>query len=348
MIGAAIGLVAGAVGLVIILRLVVGLVTMLVRRQPAAAGDASLCAVLGRSRDLHSRRLAVAVVEPAAAKSVRIATVGCATDDVFEIGSVSKALTGMLLADAEARGELRMADQIGAVLPELSGRPIGRVPVDALGTHRSGLPRLAVTPRTVIGTLGYGIFGLNPYGGLDISSVIRAAGRSRLRGSAGAVYSNLGGALAGAVLQRATGSSYQDLLEQRLATPLGLTRTSARSDATCRHGFARWGQWAQVWRMGGYTAAGGVTSSIGDLATLAAALLRDDVAGARSLDRDDCFWVRERTPDGDTVSWHNGQTGGYAAYLGLRPTRGRAVVVLSDVADMRLVSRIAQDIATTT
>jgi len=347
MIGAVVGLVVAVVGGLVILRFLFGLVATATQRSAPATGDNALCSVLEDARDRHTRRFAVAVVEPASARPIRIATVGCSADDVFEIGSVSKAVTGMLLADAEERGELSMSDPIEDVLPELAGRPIGRVAISALGEHRSGLPRLPFSPRVVAASLGYGILGLNPYAGQDVSSVIGAAGRCRLRSPVTTAYSNLGGALAGAVLERATASSYPDLVQQRLVAPLGLTHTSARPDAARRHGFTRWGQWVQPWRLGGYAPAGGVTSSIDDLATLAAALLRDAAAGARSIHRDDCFWVRERTPDGEPVTWHNGMTGGCAAYLGLRPTRARAVVVLSNVADMRLISRIAGSVAST-
>ena len=43
--------------------------------------------------------------------------------------------------------------------------------------------------------------------------------------------------------------------------------------------------------------------------------------------------------DGGTIPWHNGRTGGYSAFVGLSRKRGRAVVVLSDVATDRTDER---------
>ncbi len=341
-----IGGIVAVVGLVVILRFVVGLGVAAVHRAGAVTGDAEVGSALERARDWRSRRLAAAVVEPRRDNPIRVATVDCSTDDVFELGSISKAITGMLLADAEQRGELSMSDQIGDHVPELADRPIGAVTVSALASHRSGLPPIALGIRAVPGLLGYGVLGLSPYVGQGVSSVVSHARRVRLRTQGEQAYSSLGAALTGAVLERATGSTYEDLVRDRLATPLGLTHTSAGPNAPRRSGCTRWGRWAQQWRLTGYAPAGGVTSSIDDLAVLAAALLRGDAPGAASTHRDDCFWVRERMPGGGIVVWHNGQTGGYAAYLVIRPDLGKATVVLSDVADMGLVVRVAQAAAT--
>ena len=64
-------------------------------------------------------------------------------DTVFEIGSVSKVFTALLLADMVRKGEVALADPVakylpaGAKIPERNGRPITLVD---LATHTSGLP----------------------------------------------------------------------------------------------------------------------------------------------------------------------------------------------------------------
>lgn len=292
--------------------------------------------------DKGTRRLAVARI--VAGAPTRFELVGSAVDDVFEVGSISKAITGMLLADAESRGELALTDVVASYLPELADRPIGERTVGELASHRSGLPRLAATPRAVLSGIGFAVMGLNPYVGQDVSFVIRAAGRARLREIGTKNYSNLGGALAGAVLARATGSSYSSLVQERIARPLGMVHTSAEANAPRRSGHSRRPVLARPWRMTGYAPAGGVTSTVGDLALLADALLSGTAPGVGSITRDDCFWVREPSGEGDTLVWHNGMTGGYAAYLGLRPEIGRAVVVLAGVADMDVVTRVAREV----
>jgi CubicO group peptidase (beta-lactamase class C family) len=49
---------------------------------------------------------------------------GADTDSVFQIGSVTKAFTGLLLADSAARGEVKLSDRATDYLP---GAPPGRV-----------------------------------------------------------------------------------------------------------------------------------------------------------------------------------------------------------------------------
>src|SRR5262249_36788679 len=67
-------------------------------------------------------------------------------DTVFEIGSVTKVFTSLLLADMAQRGEVALNDPVakylpaeGVKMPERGGRQITLVD---LATHTSGLPRL--------------------------------------------------------------------------------------------------------------------------------------------------------------------------------------------------------------
>ena len=66
-------------------------------------------------------------------------------DTAFEIGSITKVFTSILLADMVERGELALDDPIVKFLPESvqvpgsEGRPIT---LRDLATHRSGLPRM--------------------------------------------------------------------------------------------------------------------------------------------------------------------------------------------------------------
>lgn len=344
MIGAAIGLVCGVVGVAVLVREGLGRITSLLRRPRGAEGDAALSDTLNSLCGKQIRRAAVAVVD--AEGVVRMATRGASADDIFEIGSISKAFTGLLLVDAEQRGECLLTDPVAEHLSELAGRPIGEQTLSELGAHRSGLPRIASGPRPLLAGLSYTILGTNPYAGQGVSFVIRAAGRARLRTTEGAMqYSNLGGALAGAVLERASGASYDELVCERLAVCVGMTRTRATPAAARRAGRSRRGAWQQQWRLTGFAPAGGVTSTIADLAKLSRALLDGSAPGAAALARNDCFWVRGGSSSGGPVVWHNGMTGGYAAYLGLWPDSDWAVIVLLDAADMATVTRIVGEVA---
>jgi CubicO group peptidase (beta-lactamase class C family) len=110
--------------------------------------------------------------------------------------------------------------------------------------------------------------------------------------------------------------------------------------------------------MAAYAPAGGVVSSIGDMGRLAAALLDGSAPGGRALvgiegvdtdraqRRSGMFWVIDPLPtDGATMIWHNGQTGGYSAFIALLPQAARAVVVLANVANASEVERVALALA---
>ncbi len=89
---------------------------------PAATGDPEVAMELDGLAGRRTRRLAVAVVDLDAVASVRSAFIRADVRTRFEVGSVTKALTGMLLADAIDRRELSMDTTVGEVLPPLRAR----------------------------------------------------------------------------------------------------------------------------------------------------------------------------------------------------------------------------------
>ena len=69
-------------------------------------------------------------------------TSGADPGGVYQIGSVTKVFTALLLALEVVEGRLSMETRVGELLPALDERPVGRVSLGALVTHTSGLPRL--------------------------------------------------------------------------------------------------------------------------------------------------------------------------------------------------------------
>ena len=105
-------------------------------RCPAPArGDAELAALAREVVGPGRPALAVAAVT---ADGTRTAVLGAAPDTRFEIGSITKGLTGLLFADMIARGEVTPTTTVGALLP-VPG-PLAAVTLEQLATHRSGLP----------------------------------------------------------------------------------------------------------------------------------------------------------------------------------------------------------------
>jgi CubicO group peptidase (beta-lactamase class C family) len=102
-------------------------------------------------------------------------------------------------------------------------------------------------------------------------------------------------------------------------------------------GTSRFGRAREPWTGEAVGPAGGIRSSIGDLATLLMALLDGSAPGIAALDPVHDFTPRTRigaawiTLDlrGHEVTWHNGGTGGFRSWLGVDRAAGTGAVVLS-------------------
>lgn len=324
-----------------------------VHRMPLAYGDSGLVAQLGQLAGRRTRRLAAAVIDPGTGP--RMAFIGTDENTRFELGSVTKGFTGMLLAEAVRRTEVSLDSTVGTLLPETAESPLGTVTLRELCTHTAGLPRLPRTPGTITRALGSAWFGTNPYRGLTPSAVLRLAERQRLRHRGRQRYSNLGAAVAGQVLAVAAGCDFPTLLTERVFAPIGMRATgiTGRADAAPR-GWTAAGGRSRPWLMGGYGPAGAAVSTIADMTLLAAALLDGVAPGQSAIEpigyfvpdqparASGMFWVIDAVPGTDrTMVWHNGQTGGYSAFLALYPQTHRAVIVLADVARAAEQQRLA-------
>ena len=268
---------------------------------------------------------------------------------VFEIGSVTKVFTALLLAVMSTTGEVALDEPLADLYPDLTvpvrGRPI--VLAD-LATHAAGLPRLPP------GLLRQGLRNRdNPYAAFTDEDVARALESVRLRAEPGTRvrYSNFGAGLLGQALARRAGSTYDDLVRTRVCRPLGLTDTSVdRSDdqlARRAVGHDRRGRAVPDWDMDSLPGMGALHSTGADLARFLAAQL--DPAGtpleeairltqqprlpAGRLGHQALGWMVSPLPRTDRrMHWHNGGTGGAFSFLGLELGATVGAVVLTNTA----------------
>jgi CubicO group peptidase (beta-lactamase class C family) len=303
----------------------------------AAFGDAKLAQALrswpaGRA----GRPIGAAQVSEG---TVVAASLGADLDADFEIGSVSKGLTGMLYVDSVARGEVRPESTLGDFL-DLAGAPAGDVPLMAVSTHTSGLPRLPRDPAVLRKTWQLWRHGANPYRD-DLPTLLRRARATRLRPPKHR-YSNLGFQLLGHALAAAAGTTYAGLLEERIAAPLGLRATYAPTTPaqlrpSALAGASRRGRPAQPWTGEGLGPAGGVRSSVAALGPQGPALLDGTAPGVAALDR--VYDVAPHAGIGAawmtldarhrSITWHNGRTGGFSCWVGLDRRAGTGVAVVA-------------------
>jgi CubicO group peptidase (beta-lactamase class C family) len=261
-------------------------------------------------------------------------------DTIFEIGSMTKTFTGTLLADAVTRGEVALDDPLQKYLPDSvklkltkSGKPIT---LAHLASHVSGLPRMPDNFKPADGQ--------NPYADYTterLNAFLRDFEPTREPG-AKYEYSNLGMGLLGHVLADRENKSYEQLLRERILTPLGMTDTHIATDAAARPRLAPGhnpdGDPLPNWDWDALVACGGVRSTANDVLKFLAAnmdpdspiadaakLARKPLADAMPGNRVALGWHLARK---GALVWHNGQTGGYHSYCGFVPGKKVGVVVL--------------------
>jgi CubicO group peptidase (beta-lactamase class C family) len=293
------------------------------------------------------------------AGEVAVASRGASLAADFEIGSVSKGLTGLLYADALSRGELSPGTTLGERLP-LGDCPAAGVTLASLTRHSSGLPRLPRQAGTLRRTLALMLRGTNPYGE-SLAELLQQARLVRRLGAPQPRYSNFGFELLGHAVAAGAGMSFQELLHERLTGPLGLgsvyaPATPAEVRSTAVTGRSRSGKVMQPWTGEALAPAGGIRASISDMARLVQALLDGTgqdgsgrhgsgqaatAPGLAALDpvanftgpaaRIGAAWMTLNAK-GRAVTWHNGGTGGFRSWVGLDRKAGAAVVLLTATA----------------
>jgi len=258
-------------------------------------------------------------------------------DTIYEIGSITKVFTGVLLASLAREGKVGLDDPVQKHLPR---RAPEAITLRHLATHRAGLPRLPpnLKPADIA----------TPYSGYDEKQLYAClASLNPPRAPAPYHYSNFGAGLLGHVLARAAETTYGELVVARVAKPLKMTSTAVGPLPEKPEKLAKRlapGHRADGTRVGGWpfrdstlAGAGAVRSSARDMARFAEAQFGDDPvhALARRVHASDgqrmgLGWH----VTGDGVCWHNGQTAGYHAYIAVRPSDRTAVVVLANTASM--------------
>ena len=336
----------------LVLTVLIGAVTVMVAASVLAPnlastrnGDSTVLAHLDNQASMGMlagyHNVAVAEVDLDATQPVRLAGIGADDTTPMEIGSMTKALTGLVIADAVRRGEIRMDSPVSTYLPELKGSPSGAATMHELVTHTSGYAEFGTaTMRSAAWKAPLGQNFLTA----DSAEMTKETLDQTLTRRGSFAYSTLGSATAGQAAAAAAHMSYANLMRTRLFEPLGMTHTAIEDDhALVDGGQSQSGLPVQPWVMSGYAPGAAAVSTTGDLAKLATALLDGTAPGMAALEpttatdqsntRIGDFWQTSTWETGQTITSHGGQTGGYASYLGLDRPRHKAVIVLSDVAN---------------
>lgn len=265
-------------------------------------------------------------------------------DTLFEIGSITKVFTALILADMANKGEVSLDDPAakylppGHRMPERGGR---RITLRDLATHRSGLPRMADDMGSVDDPDG-------PFVDYSETKLLAFLDRYQLTRDIGVQweYSNLGAGLLGYLLARAAGTDYETLLRQRITGPLGMNDTMVSLPpshaARLALPFDGYMRRASPWNIGVLTGAGGIRSSAADMLTFANAVLdpKSPIApatrtalsvrapGLHARAEQALGWIVMHPEPERELLLHDGGTGGFRSVLALEPAKARAAVAL--------------------
>ena len=266
---------------------------------------------------------------------------------VFEIGSVGKVFTSLLIQTQIDAGRLDWGRTVASCLPdvEFASADVAGITLLELSTHTSGLPRepdnLPLKDPT------------NPYAGYersDLLSFLSSYEPASLSKEYG--YSNLGAGLLGEIAADAAGKGYADAMQRDVLHPLGLedTHVGLRPDFTPRLAGGFSDGW-DVSNWDGFDAlagAGALVSTADDLLRFLDRSLNrsgsDDAIAAIQIRQGDgetaLGWHHESLGDDASMLWHNGGTGGYASFLAMDPDSGRGIVILTSSTEYTLVTEL--------
>ena len=263
-------------------------------------------------------------------------------DSIFEIGSVSKTFTGLLLGRMAVEERVAFHEPVRALLPRGTvAQPAGReINLEDLATHRSGLPAMPDNFRIIDLS--------NPmaYTPAELFNWLQRRGVGRDVKEPFA-YSNAGFSVLGHALAARAGVPYDELLRREITDPLGLSDTvitlSPDQERRFLPGYAPNHRPAR-WDMDGFAPAGGIRSTAADLLTYLDAQLHPDKfpipADLRSAIANSHLIRKPDVAQGVKIAlaWiyssktgsfgHDGATGGYTSMVFFNPKDVYAGVVL--------------------
>jgi CubicO group peptidase (beta-lactamase class C family) len=310
--------------------------------------------ILERIKGFENRvSITVGVIGPQGRRIVSYGSLGtnnprpATGDTLYEIGSITKVFTSLLLADMVEHREVALDEPVAKYLPRevhVPTRGGKQITLADLATHRSGLPRMpssftAADP-------------MNPYVDYPVQQLYQFLSSYQLRRDVDSEfeYSNLGAGLLGHALAQRAGTSYETVLRRRVLDPLKMSSTGIALSPTLKsrqsqpHSSAFLLAPTPPWDFtDAFAGAGALRSSAGDMLTFLAATLgytRTPLSGAMARmlavrrDATDRFkmglgWRVEQL-DGTEIVWTGGATYGSRTFAGYDPKSRVGVVVLSN------------------
>ncbi len=273
---------------------------------------------------------------------------------LFEVGSVTKTFTGLLLAQQMVNHRIRQNAYMDAYLPaqvKLHPDLRRRVKITDLASHQSGLPNLSNDEYI------NALFKQNPVQPFSLTTpayIYQILNKTTaLNGYGTYQYNNYAYALLGLILQQSAHTTYAQLLQRQLLTPLKLTHTrlSAYSSRNVAGRFDSKGQPQPVIVANAIAPAGGLRSNAMDMLKYVQYQLNPPVMARKAV-----ALTHQRFHSDDKhvigLGWDifpdylekSGDTFGNSSLLRFSTRKKLGVVVLSDHQDSQFVEDVANRI----
>lgn len=262
---------------------------------------------------------------------------------VFEIGSITKTFTGIILADGVLKGKMKLDDPLQMYLPEGITAPTrngASIKLVNLSNHTSSLPRLPgnFSPANPA----------NPYADYSEKQMFDFLSDYKFTRDIGSQYeySNFAVGLLGHILATNAGKTYEALMIDVIAKPLGLQDTRITFTPNMKNNLAMGhsgGIQVENWDLTSLAGAGAIRSTAVDMLDFVRANMGQidtKLYPAMQLSHENSR-IEGASPmvglgwhitvaDGLEVVWHNGGTGGYRAFAGFLKGGDKGVVVLTN------------------
>ncbi len=262
---------------------------------------------------------------------------------VFEIGSISKTFTGILLADMVTKGEVKLDDPLQKYLPAGVTAPTkdgASIKLVHLANHTSSLPRMPDNFKPANPA--------NPFADYSEKQLYDLLNNYKLTREIGSEYeySNYAAGLLGHILAAKKGVSYEKLMIDVIAKPLDLNDTriafTPKMKANLAMGHSN-GVEVENWDIATLEGAGAIRSTAVDMLKYlnanmgkvksklypALQLSHKDTRPEGSKPMVGLGWHKESSEE-PIIIWHNGGTGGYKSFIGFTKGGDKGVVVLTN------------------
>ncbi|MDZ4401835.1 serine hydrolase [Prosthecobacter sp.] len=260
---------------------------------------------------------------------------------VFEIGSITKVFTGLLLVQAVVEKKVTLETTIGSLLDskrKLADPRIAAITLKQLSTHTSGLSRMP-------GNAAAGMAEGDPYANYDEKLLLDFITSTKLEGEGpySCSYSNVGVGLLGHLLGKVYQTTWEDAVVMKICLPLGLHDTAVHPESKLplAKPYADATE-VKPWTLAAMAGAGALRSTAADMMKFGEAMLhpaqsplKDAFALALKPHADapahggqiglGVFFGKY---EGDTFLHHDGGTGGYSSSLQVIPSKSIVHVVL--------------------